>query len=275
MHSFVNIERFSTLISWYDTYFFDLWGTIYDGLAIFPEFLVILNELRHQKKTIRFLSNSPRRSFISQRRLADCGLHVDVNEIVTSGEYFAHLLSNTDYNNSKFFLIGNDKTVVDDLNIIISDDLNTANYLLISLCEQTKDLAQWQSIMIEAISKGIQAVCINPDLEVFQGQTKIYTPGYYALQYEKLGGEVIYFGKPYKDVYDFILSSLKSSGKVLAVGDSLNTDIKGACIAKIDSLLVLGRGIHKEIKISDKMQVLHLCQQHKCYPNYIMDELAL
>src|SRR3989338_1093407 len=123
----------------------------------------------------------------------------------------------------------------------------------------------WQNVMKEAIAKGIPGVCINPDLEVFQGTVKFYTPGYYAMLYEKMGGDVIYFGKPHKHVYDFILSKVSSLSGVLAIGDAVGTDIKGAYDAGIDSLLVLGDGIHKDIQSNNKMKILSLCQQYKCY----------
>ena len=275
MHSFVDIESFRTLIPRYDTFIFDLWGTIYDGTAVFPDFLLVLSELRRYNKTVKFLSNSPRRSVVSKERLAKCGLDLEVNDIITSGEYFAHLLSTSEYGLQKFFLIGNDSTVLEGFNINVSDTLSDANYLLITLSDQTQDVGVWKDVMIEAVQRGIPAVCINPDLEVFHGQTKFYTPGYYAMQYEKLGGDVIYFGKPYKDVYNFILSKNGSLKSMLAVGDAVGTDIKGAHDQRIDSLLVLGNGIHKNIQKKDKIKILSLCQQYKCYPKYIMNKLTL
>lgn len=275
MHSFVNIESFEALIPKYDTYFFDLWGIVYDGNDIFPEFTFVLSKLRQHDKTIRFLSNSPRRSVVSQSRLAKCGLDIDLEEILTSGEYFAHLTANQEYKGKRFFLIGDDDTVIEGFDIEMTDSLSDADYVLIALCAQTQDLGQWQDVMKDSIERGIQALCLNPDIEVFQGQTKLYTPGYYSKHYEKFGGEVIYFGKPHKPVYDFLLSKLNVTGGVLALGDSIGTDIKGAHNAKIDSILVLGRGIHQDIKVTDKMKLLSLCQQHKCYPTYIMDRLKL
>ena len=275
MHSFVSIESFKNLIPKYNTFFFDLWGTIYDGNTIFPSFTVILNELRRNSKTVKFLSNSPRLSKVSWARLADCGLEVDVHEITTSGEYFAYLLATSDYGSRKFFLVGDDETVLDGLGVNVVSSISDADYLLIALCLQTRSLGKWEHIIKDAVLKGVPAVCVNPDLEVLHGREKVYTPGYFAMEYKNLGGEVIYFGKPYKDIYDFVLSGCDSLRNVLAVGDSIMTDIKGACNAKIDSLWVLGDGIHKEVKVSDKMQILSLCQQYKCYPRYIMDKLKL
>ena len=56
-----------------------------------------------------------------------------------------------------------------------------------------------------------------------------------------------YFGKPHPPIYDscFELLATADRRRILAVGDSLRTDIAGAEAAGIDSLLVLN-GIHQE-----------------------------
>ena len=45
--------------------------------------------------------------------------------------------------------------------------------------------------------------------------------------FEKLGGEVVYFGKPYKEIYEMCFNT---NEKVLAIGDNLRTDIKALII---------------------------------------------
>ena len=54
-------------------------------------------------------------------------------------------------------------------------------------------------------------------------------------------------GKPFRSVYDTCLGLLgiADRSRILAVGDSLRTDIAGAAGAGIDSLLIAG-GIHAE-----------------------------
>ena len=46
-------------------------------------------------------------------------------------------------------------------------------------------------------------VCTNPDLIVHRGSKTEYCAGSVAAIFEKLGGKVIYFGKPYPDIYKF------------------------------------------------------------------------
>ena len=85
-------------------------------------------------------------------------------------------------------------------------------------------------------------LCTNPDLIVHRGSVTEYCAGSIAGIFEKLGGEVVYFGKPYPEIYNFCI---KKSERVLAIGDNIRTDIKGANIMKFDSLFIT-EGIHKK-----------------------------
>ena len=90
-------------------------------------------------------------------------------------------------------------------------------------------------------------ICANPDLEVIRGKKREICAGSLAQRYEELGGKVKYFGKPYKEIYEKSLKLLKikKNNKILALGDSLRTDIAGANNFGIDSLLITS-GIHQK-----------------------------
>jgi ribonucleotide monophosphatase NagD (HAD superfamily) len=90
-------------------------------------------------------------------------------------------------------------------------------------------------------------ICANPDLVVRLGDQNVICAGALAQRYEALGGRVRWHGKPYPSVYEtcFELLGIANRGRILAVGDSLRTDIAGANRAGIDSLLIAG-GIHAE-----------------------------
>ena len=86
-------------------------------------------------------------------------------------------------------------------------------------------------------------ICTNPDLIVDRGEKREYCAGSVAMVFEKLGGKVVYFGKPYPEVYN--QSTTNNNKKVIAIGDNLNTDIKGATNMNYDSLIIT-EGVHKE-----------------------------
>ena len=88
-------------------------------------------------------------------------------------------------------------------------------------------------------------ICANPDLIVNVGQKVTPCAGALAQRYEALGGEVYYHGKPHPGVYRRCLDHLRlDPSAVLAVGDSLLTDVAGANAASIDVAFATG-GIHR------------------------------
>ena len=78
-----------------------------------------------------------------------------------------------------------------------------------------------------------------------------------------MGGEVIYFGKPYKEIYKMCF---KNQERVLAIGDNLRTDIKGANNLKIDSIFILD-GVHRQEYKSDN-ELETLFEKYKVKPEY-------
>ena len=103
-------------------------------------------------------------------------------------------------------------------------------------------------------------ICTNPDLMVDRGEKREFCAGSVAMVFEKMGGQVVYFGKPFPEVYNQSID--KNKKKILAIGDNLNTDIKGANNMNYDSMIIVN-GIHKEEiqkdgidKVSKNYQVL-------------------
>ena len=96
-------------------------------------------------------------------------------------------------------------------------------------------------------------VCANPDIVVERGDTLVYCAGALADAYGALGGEVLYCGKPHPPIYQAALAAAATARggaavpleRVLAIGDSVRTDLKGAAALGIDSLFVTS-GIHAE-----------------------------
>jgi HAD superfamily hydrolase (TIGR01459 family) len=95
-------------------------------------------------------------------------------------------------------------------------------------------------------------ICANPDVVVERGDKLVYCAGAIADLYAAAGGDVIYAGKPYRPIYDQALAIAKAARgapvehqRVLAIGDSVRTDLKGAAAFGIDCLFVTA-GIHAE-----------------------------
>jgi ribonucleotide monophosphatase NagD (HAD superfamily) len=83
-----------------------------------------------------------------------------------------------------------------------------------------------------------------------------------------MGGEVVYFGKPYPEVYSQSIDN--NNKKALSIGDNLNTDIKGANLLNYDSLLI-SNGVHKnEIQNNGIEKV---SKQYESIVNFVQSDL--
>jgi len=102
------------------------------------------------------------------------------------------------------------------------------------------------------LARKLFMVCGNPDVVVERGDKLVYCAGAIADLYATLGGEVLYAGKPYRPIYDLALAKAEAAAgrkvplkRVLAIGDSVRTDLKGARTVGVDFLFVTS-GIHAE-----------------------------
>ena len=111
-------------------------------------------------------------------------------------------------------------------------------------------------------------ICTNPDLIVDRGNVRELCAGSVAMVFEKMGGEVVYFGKPHAEAYNLSIDSLDK--RTLAIGDNLNTDIKGANLLNYDSLLI-SNGIHK-LEILNK-GISEVSKEYETVVNYTQSDL--
>jgi HAD superfamily hydrolase (TIGR01459 family) len=129
-----------------------------------------------------------------------------------------------------------------------------------------EDLNYYKDLFEKNINK--QMVCTNPDLIVDKGNKRELCAGSVAMVFEKMGGKVTYFGKPYPEVYNQSIDN--KNKKVLCIGDNLNTDIKGANLLNYDSLLI-SNGVHK--KEIEKNGLDFVSKNYEVICNFTQSEL--
>ncbi|MEO6298882.1 MAG: TIGR01459 family HAD-type hydrolase, partial [Paracoccaceae bacterium] len=103
----------------------------------------------------------------------------------------------------------------------------------------------YRAALLQCKINGLPMLCANPDVVVDMGDKRIYCAGALAEAYEKIGGTVLYFGKPHPPIYDLARRRLDhltngKDSKILAVGDGITTDIQGGMSEDIDTLFVTG-----------------------------------
>ena len=172
--------------------------------------------------------------------------------------------------NKNFFHVGppRDFDLFNDFVKMKSDNIDEGEYILCTgLFEKfDKDLNYYKELFEKNLDK--EMICTNPDLIVDRGNKRDLCAGSVAMVFEKMGGKVVYFGKPYPEVYN--LSINNKGKKTLSVGDNLNTDIKGANLLNYDSLII-SNGIHKN-EIENK-GIEETARSYETICNYIQSEL--
>lgn len=280
----MKITHLNQLVSDYDAYIVDLWGVLHNGREAFPEAILALAELKLLKKKIILLSNSPRRVESSVLRLTELGILPEFYDLLyTSGEDCFQALempTNEWYRQlgTKYFLLGpnKDKSMAQELSRTNVDSLDDADFVLVTGTNGWEtDLNAYIPLLEKARKKNLPMVCANPDLTVFFESELVLCAGAIAQAYEEMGGDVRYHGKPYSDIYTAILKEINiPQARILAIGDSLRTDIKGAVQMKIDTLLVLS-GIHSEFQ-NESYEAIRDCglEYFQVEPKYIATKLV-
>ena len=244
------------LAPYYDGFILDLWGVIHDGVAPMPGAVDCLRSLMEGNKRIILLSNAPRRADDVIRRITLIGVPAGLyHHVMSSGEEaWQHLRRRDD----PFYAalgwrclhIGSERDIEirHGLDLEFVDTAEEAEFVLNTGPAGWDDrLEDYEPILQLALDRNLPMICANPDIVVMHGNQLALCAGALAKWYEEAGGRVRWHGKPFRSVYDTCveLLGIDDCSRILAVGDSVRTDIAGAAGAGIDSLLIAG-GIHAE-----------------------------
>ena len=263
-------EGFKSIINNYDLFFIDLWGVVHNGIELHEDAVHVLSKISESRKNYVLLTNAPRPNKTVKIFLEKLGLIKSMREkVFTSGEA-ALIYLKKNFMSQKFFHIGPQR----DFDLFIDfknekiQDISKSDYLLCTglYDNYNQDLNYYKELLKNFISK--KMICTNPDLIVDRGNKREYCAGSIAMIFERLGGKVIYFGKPHPEVYN--QSTQTENKRIIAIGDNLSTDIKGAINMNYDSLFITG-GIHnKEIEKEGMENVL---KKYEVKTNYYQSAL--
>jgi HAD superfamily hydrolase (TIGR01459 family) len=239
----------------YDAVFCDLWGCLHNGIQPFDDAVAALRAFRAKGGKVVLLTNAPRPRHDVQVQIEKMGVPADCwDTIATSGDS-ARMAMFQGAVGSKVYFIGEDRdtTFFDPLNLL--DDAVTIAKVSLQeaegiVCTGPFDPMADPSVMrgdfLYAKEKGLKLLCANPDIVVDRGHVREWCAGALAALYTEMGGESLYFGKPHPPVYDIARRRLTQLGdavpdsRILAIGDGIHTDVKGAIGEDIDALFVTG-----------------------------------
>lgn len=273
------LSSVSNIIPHYNAFLLDLWGVIHDGTQLYSGVHETLVALRKSGKKVIFISNAPRRIFRVAEVLGELGITPDLYDaIVSSGEVgFEWLKSGKTPYGKNYYFIGaeKDKGLLQGEYFVQVEALEQADFILnlgFGTDEQTSD--DFSELLANAQKLSLPMLCLNPDLEVIKITGERFPcAGVLANDYIAIDGKVTWFGKPYLEIYEYAHKLLGNIDKnqILAVGDSLGTDIAGAKGFGVDCALVTG-GILKDKTI---VQIEEDCMECGLRPNYIMPKFGI
>ena len=234
----------------YEALVCDVWGVLHNGHAANRDAVAALKEFRSSRGRVILLSNAPRPKRDVETMFKRFDIPVDCyDEIVTSGIATRIELENrSKAKRLRMFHLGpdRDRGIFEGLNIEPSD-IESAEIVLNSglFDDNVETPDDYSDRLAQMKQRELLMLCANPDWVVQRGGKLIWCAGALADAYEKIGGEVVYYGKPMTPIYDLVRASAPDAKHMLAIGDGMHTDIKGANAAGIDALFIAD-GIHGE-----------------------------
>lgn len=223
----------------------DIWGVVHDGVTLYPGAAERLGQWRREGRCVALITNAPRTAQAVERQLARIGLSHDAYDFVaTSGEAGIEALLALGHPVG-FIGTQGDRAILEGRGVPIAAGGDFCDLACTGVTEDRPrpedylpDLERWGD-------KAVTMHCLNPDRIVIRGGIPEACAGAIADLYQGLGGPVNWYGKPFEAIYGH---ALKRAGdpprdEVLAIGDSLQTDVLGAARQGFDTVFVTG-GIH-------------------------------
>ncbi len=248
------ITHFEPLARDYDVLFSDVWGVVHNGIAAYQEACDALTKFRQRGGTVVLITNAPRPGFAVQRILDRLNVpHDAYDAIVSSGDVTRGIVESRPRDNVFHLGPERDHSIFTGLDVKFSP-LESSDYVVCSgLFDDTIETPDtYHDTLATMRGRSQFMICANPDIVVERGDTLVYCAGALADAYAALGGEVLYCGKPHAPIYELALATAQKArgaavphDRVLAIGDSVRTDLKGAAAFGIDSLFITS-GIHAE-----------------------------
>ncbi|WP_299563665.1 TIGR01459 family HAD-type hydrolase [uncultured Sulfitobacter sp.] len=249
------IPALSEISAAYDALFVDLWGCVHNGVAAIPSAVAALQAYRRTGGKVVLVTNSPRPRKGVAKQLDHFKIPQDAYDAIATsgdsaraamytgvvGEHVWHYGPVTD---SRFF---DPLEILDNPVEIARVPLEDATGIVCTgPFEPQTEPETWRADLEKALARGLKLLCANPDIVVDRGETREWCAGAVAKMYTEMGGTSLYFGKPHAPIYDLARRRLRKlddtipDSKILAIGDGIATDVKGAIDEGVDCLFISG-----------------------------------
>jgi HAD superfamily hydrolase (TIGR01459 family) len=245
------ISSLSDILPSYKAIFCDVWGVVHNGEWSFPEAAKALEQARGEGVAVVLVTNAARRSDKIIEQMASLGVPSTAHDrVVTSGDATRGLIADGP---RRIFHIGNDihQTIYEELDVELCEERESDMVVCTGpFNDEIETPADYLDMLRRMRARDLPMICANPDIMVDRGTRQIYCAGAIAREYQQMGGRVALAGKPHQPIYDLakreaeaVLGRAVEASEVLAIGDGLLTDVKGAVNCGYD-VLYISAGVH-------------------------------
>ena len=293
-------RNISSISGSYDGILLDAYGVFWNGNAtgLIPGAKEMMQHLVATGKIVGILSNSTSSRLKEINKLQNHGLleGKHFHFLITSGETAKFIFQNEELPfrtpKKKFWVYCGDHPKFSSHQEIFQDtlyketlEIGESDFIYIATPhingEDQTNPNLFQNEVERLRDSNLPMVCANPDRFAHEGNPAraVVRPGSIAALYEKVGGEVFYIGKPFYKGYSLAMEQFKAYGvihpeEVLMVGDTPETDIRGARMFGMGAALVIQTGITADRIAENGIEaVLNHCQSTDL-PNFYIERLA-
>jgi HAD superfamily hydrolase (TIGR01459 family) len=261
----------------YDLYLLDQFGVLHDGNRPYDGVLEAIDALHAAGKSIVVLTNSGKRAAPNLKRLVDMGFPREaISAVVSSGEIaWTAVRNGLLHAGAHVYFVGRDgeRYGLDDLGLVQVDAPDEAELIFIlGSNAPTTSLEEYRALLAPAAARRVPVLCANPDVQMIVKGKLEAAPGAIARVYQSLGGSVEFIGKPHAKIYGAAIQLFPQVSKsmVIAVGDSMEHDVRGATGVGLASVLVRS-GVSVSIP-DDVLQALY--EREGAWPDYVLDRFC-
>jgi len=287
------VESLGDVAGQYDALFVDLWGCVHDGLCAFPDAVAALCRYRAQGGAVVLLTNSPSPGEVLRPHLGQLGIPDSAYDALATSGDSARLALFRGVIGTKVFFMGQwqrdagffrpPRLLANPLSISCVPLAKAQGILCCGPFDALAPPTVHREDFLRARTRGLKLLCANPDIVVDRGGKREWCAGALARLYRDMGGESLYFGKPWPPIYDLARRRLRASGRgvpderILAIGDGIGTDIAGAQNEGLAALFITGGLAARETHTTrqpDAVRLASYLAQERAAPAYAMGFLC-
>jgi HAD superfamily hydrolase (TIGR01459 family) len=277
------LRSIASLAATCDAWISDVWGVLHDGEHAHPAASEACVRFRAGGGTIVLVSNAPSTGAEVIVHLDSLGVpRAAYDAIVTSGDVTRALIA--EWAGRPVHHLGPDRYLgtVAGLDVAFAPLADAAVVVCTGLIEDEQETPDdYRDLLAAMRARRQPMICVNPDLVVERGDRLIYCAGALAAEYEALGGEVAYAGKPHPPIYaqarELIVrarGAAVETPRILAIGDGIKTDIAGAAAVGLRAVFIASALHFSDGKTLDEATLARLFAGHPAPPIAALEALV-